>query len=76
MKRWNLYLRWMVRKDEIDVGLWDFIPKDRLVMPPRYTHLQNWEMFRVDTTEKSLMEGSLRDYRCIEGFLAGRSSSI
>jgi uncharacterized protein (TIGR02757 family) len=33
MKRWNLYLRWMVRKDEIDVGLWDFIPKDRLVMP-------------------------------------------
>jgi uncharacterized protein (TIGR02757 family) len=33
MKRWNLYLRWMVRKDEIDIGLWDFIPKDRLVMP-------------------------------------------
>jgi uncharacterized protein (TIGR02757 family) len=33
MKRWNLYLRWMVRKDEIDVGLWDFIPKDRLIMP-------------------------------------------
>jgi len=23
----------MVRKDEIDVGLWDFIPKDRLIMP-------------------------------------------
>lgn len=33
MKRWNLYLRWMVRKDEIDVGLWDFIPKDRLTVP-------------------------------------------
>ncbi len=33
MKRWNLYLRWMVRKDEIDVGLWDFIPKDRLIIP-------------------------------------------
>jgi uncharacterized protein (TIGR02757 family) len=33
MKRWNLYLRWMVRKDEIDAGLWDFIPKDRLIMP-------------------------------------------
>lgn len=33
MKRWNLYLRWMVRKDEIDVGLWDFIPKEGLVIP-------------------------------------------
>jgi uncharacterized protein (TIGR02757 family) len=33
MKRWNLYLRWMVRKDQFDVGLWSFIPKDRLIMP-------------------------------------------
>lgn len=22
-KRWNMYLRWMVRKDELDFGLWD-----------------------------------------------------
>ena len=33
MKRWNLYLRWMVRKDEIDAGLWEFIPKKSLTMP-------------------------------------------
>jgi len=33
MKRWNLYFRWMVRKDDIDVGLWDFIGKRDLVMP-------------------------------------------
>lgn len=33
MKRWNLYLRWMVRRDDIDVGVWDFIPKARLVVP-------------------------------------------
>lgn len=33
MKRWNLYLRWMVRKDEIDAGLWGFIPRDRLIIP-------------------------------------------
>jgi uncharacterized protein (TIGR02757 family) len=33
MKRWNLYLRWMVRKDDMDVGIWDFIPKDRLIIP-------------------------------------------
>jgi uncharacterized protein (TIGR02757 family) len=33
MKRWNLYLRWMVRKDEIDTGLWDFIDKKALIIP-------------------------------------------
>lgn len=33
MKRWNLYLRWMVRKDEVDVGLWNFIDRKNLVIP-------------------------------------------
>ena len=32
-KRWNLYLRWMVRKDALDFGLWPGIPTDRLVIP-------------------------------------------
>ena len=32
-KRWNLYLRWMVRRDRLDFGLWRGIPTDRLVMP-------------------------------------------
>lgn len=33
MKRWNMYLRWMVRSDDIDFGIWDFIPKSDLVIP-------------------------------------------
>ncbi len=33
MKRWNLFLRWMVRKDEIDRGIWDFIDKRDLIVP-------------------------------------------
>ncbi len=32
-KRKNLFLRWMVRKDELDFGLWKEIPKDKLVIP-------------------------------------------
>jgi uncharacterized protein (TIGR02757 family) len=32
-KRWNLYLRWMVRKDRVDFGLWTGIPTRRLVIP-------------------------------------------
>ena len=32
-KRWNLYLRWMVRRDAVDFGLWPGIPANRLVIP-------------------------------------------
>lgn len=32
-KRKNLFLRWMVRKDELDFGLWSEIPKSKLVIP-------------------------------------------
>jgi uncharacterized protein (TIGR02757 family) len=32
-KRWNLYLRWMVRRDRLDFGLWTGIPTRRLVIP-------------------------------------------
>jgi uncharacterized protein (TIGR02757 family) len=32
-KRMNLFLRWMVRKDEIDFGFWNDIPPSKLIMP-------------------------------------------
>jgi uncharacterized protein (TIGR02757 family) len=32
-KRWNLYLRWMVRRDRLDYGLWTGIAPARLVVP-------------------------------------------
>lgn len=32
-KRMNLFLRWMVRKDELDFGLWKEIPANKLVIP-------------------------------------------
>jgi uncharacterized protein (TIGR02757 family) len=32
-KRLNLFLRWMVRSDEIDLGVWTRIPASRLVVP-------------------------------------------
>ena len=33
-KRLNLYLRWMIRKDDIDVGIWsDKADKSKLIMP-------------------------------------------
>lgn len=32
-KRLNLFLRWMVRKDEIDLGIWNKISPSKLIMP-------------------------------------------
>jgi uncharacterized protein (TIGR02757 family) len=32
-KRLHLYLRWMVRKDEVDPGGWDSIPPAKLIVP-------------------------------------------
>lgn len=33
MKRWMMFLRWMVRKDAIDFGLWSGVDKADLLMP-------------------------------------------
>lgn len=32
-KRWNMYLRWMVRSDSIDMGLWTGVDRSDLLMP-------------------------------------------
>ncbi len=32
-KRLNLFLRWMVRKDDVDFGLWKRVPPSRLIVP-------------------------------------------
>ncbi len=34
LKRWNMYLRWMVRKDALDMGLWmNEVDKKDLILP-------------------------------------------
>lgn len=33
MKRMNMFLRWMIRKSEVDLGLWNIIPKSELLIP-------------------------------------------
>lgn len=33
MKRWMMYLRWMVRHDNLDMGLWDVMSPSELIMP-------------------------------------------
>ena len=39
-KRINLFLRWMIRKDDLDFGLWKEIPESKLIIPVD-THIAN-----------------------------------
>ncbi len=33
MKRFNMLLRWFIRKSEVDIGIWNFVPKSELLIP-------------------------------------------
>lgn len=33
LKRWNMYLRWLVRADNLDLGLWNDIESSNLLLP-------------------------------------------
>lgn len=43
-KRMNLYLRWMVRRESPDLGLWDFVEPSKLIMPVD-THIHRISTF-------------------------------
>jgi len=52
-KRLNLYLRWMVRRnDGLDTGIWDFIPPSKLVIPLD-THIARISRYIGLTSKKS-----------------------
>lgn len=50
-KRVNLYLRWMVRKDNVDPGGWDGISASKLIIPLDI-HMQRVSMFHNLTGRK------------------------
>jgi uncharacterized protein (TIGR02757 family) len=55
-KRWNLYLRWMVRRDRLDFGLWTGIPTDRLIIPTD-THI-HLVARRLNLTRRKTADGT------------------
>lgn len=50
-KRWHLYLRWMVRQDEVDPGGWDRVSPSRLIVPLD-THMHRIGLRLGSTTRK------------------------
>ena len=58
-KRWHMYLRWMVRKDALDMGIWSAVRKQDLLMPLD-THT-----FRV-AKELGLLQRKSYDFKIYE----------
>ena len=59
-KRWNLYLRWMVRpSDGVDLGLWDDVDPAHLVMPVD-THVARIARF-VGLTERATADWTMAE---------------
>jgi len=67
-KRWHLFLRWMVRRDEVDPGGWSGIPPSMLLVPLD-THMHRIGMGLGGTTRKQAdLRTALeitRMFRCI-----------
>ncbi len=51
-KRWFLFFRWMVRKDGVDFGIWDFIKPGELLMPVD-THIARISSLMGLTSQKA-----------------------
>lgn len=51
-KRLNLYMRWMVREDQVDPGGWNEIPKSKLLMPID-THIHKFSLASGFTERKN-----------------------
>lgn len=58
MKRMCMYLRWMVRKGEVDFGIWDFMPSSELLIPLD-THVS-----RV-SREMGLLQRKQNDFKAV-----------
>ncbi|KAA6227146.1 MULTISPECIES: TIGR02757 family protein [unclassified Campylobacter] len=61
LKRYNLFLRWLVRKDELDIGIWadKFSTKDLLIPLDTHTHkvaLKNKLLQRKSYDFKAVLE--------------------
>jgi len=59
-KRFNLFLRWMVRKDSIDLGVWEKVSPSKLIIPlDTHMHAVSKELgitARNDTSMRTALE--------------------
>jgi len=58
MKRMSMFSRWMVRDGNVDLGIWDFVPKSELVIP------LDVHVARV-SREMGLLKRSSNDFKAV-----------
>lgn len=58
MKRMNMFLRWMVRKGPVDLGLWNFMPTSNLLIP------LDIHVARI-SREMELLERNSNDFKAV-----------
>lgn len=58
VKRMNMFLRWMVRKGPVDLGVWDFIPTSELLIP------LDVHVARI-SREMSLLKRNSNDFKAV-----------
>lgn len=58
MKRMSMFLRWMIRDGEVDLGGWDFVPKSELLIP------LDVHVARV-SREMGLLKRSSNDFKAV-----------
>ena len=56
LKRMNMFLRWMIRKGEVDLGIWNFIQPSNLIIPLD-THVERLSI------ETGLIKSSNGDFK-------------
>ena len=55
-----MFLRWMVRSGEVDIGLWKFIPKSELIIPLDTHVIQQAEKMGLLTSPKADFKTALK----------------
>jgi hypothetical protein len=70
-----MFLRWMVRKDGIDIGIWDFIDPADLTIPSIHTYTR-WENASAGQGRRPLRTGPPGDHGGLEALLPLRPLEI
>ena len=75
-KRLNLFLRWMVRSDAVDFGIWKSVPASKLVVPLDTHVIRVGRCLRIDALYEPWLEDGRRHHGVAARARSGRSGEV
>ena len=75
-KRLNLFLRWMVRKDVVDLGVWTAVSPARLIVPLDTHVIRLGPVPAADALPEPRLEDGGRDHRVAASHRSGGSGAL